>query len=116
MDSSNMNMANMFGKITEMQEKMQEAQKELENIVEEAEAGGGMVKVKANGKRQLVSIDLDKEVVDPEDTEMLEDLIVAGANKALQKAEKAGQDHIQKQYKDMLPDDMKNMDLSQFGL
>ena len=77
---SDFNMADMFGKIQEMQSKMQEAQEGLNDVVVEAEAGGGMVKVKANGNKQIVSIEMDKDVVDPEDKEMLEDLIVAGVN------------------------------------
>lgn len=99
----NQNMADMFGKFSEMQEKMQEVQQELEKVTVEAEAGGGMVKVRANGKRKVVSIDLDEDVIDPEDKEMVEDLVVAGVNKALDKAEEAAQDKMQNTYKDMIP-------------
>ena len=53
----------------------------------EATAGGGVVKVIASGKKQLVGIEIDPEVIDPEDVEMLQDLILAAANEALQKAE-----------------------------
>jgi len=109
------NMANMFGKIQEMQNKMQEAQQQLEQVEVEAEAGGGMVKVKANGNRKIVSIELDQDVVDPDDKEMLEDLIVAGINKALEKAEQAGQEKMQEVYKGMLPGGMGGMDLSKLG-
>ena len=109
------NMANMFGKIQEMQNKMQEAQHQLEQVEVEAEAGGGMVKVKANGNRKIVSIELDQDVVDPDDKEMLEDLIVAGINKALEKAEQAGQEKMQEVYKGMLPGGMGGMDLSKLG-
>src|SRR6056297_1540168 len=97
------NMADMFGKISELQAKVQEAQDELEKVEVEAEAGGGMVKVKANGKRKILSIKLDKDVIDPEDAEMLEDLVVAGVNKALDKAEEAAQERMQETYKDMMP-------------
>ena len=113
---SDFNMADMFGQLSNMQNKMKEAQESLEKVTVEAEAGGGMVKVKANGKRQIINIEIDKDVVDPEDKEMLEDLVVAGINKAMEKAEQAAQEYIQKSYKDMLPENMKNMDLSQFGL
>ncbi|MEX2363736.1 MAG: YbaB/EbfC family nucleoid-associated protein, partial [Balneolaceae bacterium] len=82
---SEFNMADMFGKIQEMQSRMQEAQHKLKDIEVEAEAGGGMVKVKANGQRQVVSIKIDPDAIDPNDAEMLEDLIVAGVNKALEK-------------------------------
>ncbi|NGP75193.1 YbaB/EbfC family nucleoid-associated protein [Balneolaceae bacterium YR4-1] len=111
------NMADMFGKISELQSKVQEAQEELEKVEVEAEAGGGMVKVKANGKRKILSIKLDKDVIDPEDAEMLEDLVVAGVNKALEKAEEAAQEKMQDAYKGMMPGGgIPGMDLSKLGL
>lgn len=107
----------MFGKISELQTKVQEAQEELEKVEVEAEAGGGMVKVKANGKRKILSIKLDKDVIDPEDAEMLEDLVVAGVNKALDKAEEAAQKKMQDAYKGMMPGGgIPGMDLSKLGL
>ena len=110
-------MADMFGKIQEMQSKVQDAQNKLGEIIVEAEAGGGMVKVKANGLRHIVSISIDKDVVDPNDSEMLEDLVVAGVNKALQKAEEEAQKMMQNAYKGMLPGGgIPGMDLSKFGL
>lgn len=113
----NNNMADMFGKFSELQEKMEEAKKELETVVVEAEAGGGMVKVKANGKRKVVSINLDEDVIDDDDKEMLEDLIVAGVNKALDKAEEAAQEKMQDTYKDMIPGGgIPGMDLGKLGL
>jgi DNA-binding YbaB/EbfC family protein len=114
---SDFNMADMFGKISNMQAKMKEAQDQLADVVVDAEAGGGMVKVKANGKRQVISIDLDKDVIDPEDKEMLEDLVVAGVNKALEKAEEAGKQKMQDIYKDILPGGgIPGMDMSKLGL
>ncbi|HMB41712.1 MAG TPA: YbaB/EbfC family nucleoid-associated protein [Balneolaceae bacterium] len=114
---SDFNMADMFGKISNMQAKMKEAQDQLADVVVDAEAGGGMVKVKANGKRQVISIDLDKDVIDPEDKEMLEDLVVAGVNKALEKAEEAGKKKMQDIYKDILPGGgIPGMDMSKLGL
>lgn len=114
---SNFNMADMFGKIQEMQSKMQEAQEGLNEVIVEAEAGGGMVKVKANGNKQIVSIEMDDDVVDPSDKEMLEDLIVAGVNKALEKAEAASKEKMQEMYKNMMPGGgIPGMDMSKFGL
>lgn len=114
---SQFNMADMFGKISDMQAKMEEAQERLAEVIVEAEAGGGMVKVKANGKREVLSIELDKDIVDPEDKEMIEDLVVAGVNRALEKAEEAGKQKIQEVYKDILPGGgLPGMDLSKFGL
>jgi DNA-binding YbaB/EbfC family protein len=114
---SDLNMADMFGKIQEMQSKMQEAQEGLNDVIVEAEAGGGMVKVKANGNKQIVSIEMDKDVVDPQDKEMLEDLIVAGVNKALEKADAASKEKMQEMYKGMIPGGgIPGMDMSKFGL
>ncbi|MBD3616993.1 MAG: YbaB/EbfC family nucleoid-associated protein [Gracilimonas sp.] len=114
---SDFNMADMFGKIQEMQSKMQEAQQGLNDVIVEAEAGGGMVKVKANGNKQIVSITMDDDVVDPADKEMLEDLIVAGVNKALEKAEEASKEKMQEMYKGMIPGGgIPGMDLSKLGL
>ena len=113
----NQNMADMFGKFSEMQEKMEKAKQELTKVEVEAEAGGGMVKVKANGKRKIRIIVLDEDVIDPDDAEMMEDLVVAGVNKALDKAEEAAQEHMQKIYKDMMPGGgIPGMDLSKLGL
>ena len=111
-------MADMFGKFSELQEKMEKAKQELSKLEVEAEAGGGMVKVTANGQRKILSIKLDEEVIDPEDTEMLEDLVVAGVNKALDKAEEAAQERMQETYKDMMPGGglPGGMDLGKLGL
>ncbi|MEX2600895.1 MAG: YbaB/EbfC family nucleoid-associated protein [Balneolaceae bacterium] len=115
--SNQPNMADMFGKFAEMQQKMKEAQDRLGEVEVEAEAGGGMVKVRANGRRELLAIDLDKDVIDPEEKEMLEDLVVAGVNRALEKAEQAGKQKMQEVYKDLIPGGgLPGMDLSKFGL
>ncbi|MCG2587632.1 YbaB/EbfC family nucleoid-associated protein [Rhodohalobacter sulfatireducens] len=114
---SDQNMADMFGKISNMQAKMKEVQDRLGELTVEAEAGGGMVKVTANGNRKIVSIDLDKDVIDPEDKEMVEDLVVAGVNKALEKAEDAAKEKMQEVYKDILPGGgIPGMDMSKLGL
>ncbi len=111
------NMADMFGKIQEMQAKMQETQAKLGSVIVEAEAGGGMVKVKANGLRQIISIAFDKDVIDPNDKEILEDLAVAGVNKAMELAEEAAKKHMQEAYKGMIPGGgFPGLDLSDFGL
>jgi len=110
-------MADMFGKISDMQNKMKEVQEQMASVIVDAEAGGGMVKVQANAKREILSITIDKDVIDPEDKEMLEDLIVAGVNKALEKAEEAGKAKMQEAYKDILPGGgIPGMDLGKLGL
>lgn len=70
-----------------MQKEMTSMQAELNEREFEASSGGGAVTVKANGKKEVVSISIDKDVVDPEDVEMLEDLVLAAANEALRGAE-----------------------------
>ena len=71
----------------EMQEKMEKAEEELENTVLTGTSGGGMVEVKCNGNKKITGITIKPEIVDPDDVEMLEDLIIAGVNDALEKAE-----------------------------
>ncbi len=77
------NMKEMMRQAQMLQKKMANLQEELEKREVEASAGGGMVKAVANGKPAIVSISVEKEVVDPEDVEMLQDLIVAAVNEAL---------------------------------
>ena len=70
-----------------MQEKMGQLQKELETKTVEAQAGGGMVRVVVNGKYEIVSLKIEKEVVNPEDIEMLQDLIAAAVNEGIRKSQ-----------------------------
>lgn len=71
----------------EMQDKMEKAQEELENTVLTGTSGGGMVEVDCTGLKKITGIRIKPEIVDPDDIEMLEDLIVAGVNDAITKAE-----------------------------
>lgn len=73
---------NMMKQVQKMQARMMEIQEQLAEERVEGTAGGGMVKAVANGKQEIVEITIDKEVVDPEDIEMLQDLIVAAVNQA----------------------------------
>ncbi len=107
------NMADLFGKMMEMQQKMTEAQSALAEKTTTAEAGGGMVTVTANGAGRVESIKLEKEVVDPEDLELLEDLIVAGVNKALEEAEQMRAAEVRNTAGSFLP---PGMDLGGLGL
>lgn len=70
-----------------MQKKMEEIQHELKERVVEGSAGGGMVTAQMNGRQELLSVKIDPEVVDPEDVEMLEDLVVAAVNQATKKSQ-----------------------------
>lgn len=81
-------MNKMFKQVQKMQAEMQRIQAELAEKEVEGTAGGGMVKVTANGKMEIVAVKIDKEVVDPEDIEMLEDLVTAAVNQALENAQK----------------------------
>ena len=81
------NMGNLMKQAQRMQKQMEEKTKELEDKEWEASAGGGAVTVRVSGKKEISSVKLSKEVVDPDDIEMLEDLIVAAANEALRKME-----------------------------
>ncbi|MBQ8233203.1 MAG: YbaB/EbfC family nucleoid-associated protein [Lachnospiraceae bacterium] len=83
------NMSNLMKQAQRMQRQMEEGQKELEVKEFTATAGGGAVEVKVNGKKEIVSVKLSEEVVDPDDIEMLQDLIVAATNEALRQAEEA---------------------------
>jgi DNA-binding protein, YbaB/EbfC family len=81
------NMGNMMKQMQKMQKQMEEMQKKLEETEVEASVGGGAVTCRANGKKEIISIKIDQSVVDPEDVEMLEDLILAAVNEALRNAE-----------------------------
>ena len=83
------NMSNLMKQAQRMQRQMEESQKELEIKEFTAASGGGAVEAVVNGKKEILSIKLSKEVVDPEDIEMLQDLVVAAVNEALRKAEDA---------------------------
>ncbi|MBF0302311.1 MAG: YbaB/EbfC family nucleoid-associated protein [Desulfamplus sp.] len=81
------NMGGMMKQAQQLQKKMMKMQEELATKTVEASAGGGMVKVIANGGQKIEAISLEKEVVDPEDIEMLQDLILAAVNDALAKSQ-----------------------------
>lgn len=81
------NMQGMMKKMQKMQKEMMEAQEALNAEQFEGAAGGGMVKVTVTGQREIVDVNLDAAVVDPEDIEMLQDLIVVATNEALKKVE-----------------------------
>ncbi len=90
------NMGNLMKQAQQMQEKLLKMQEELATRTIEASAGGGMVTVTVNGKSEVMSIKIEKEVVDPEDVEMLEDLVAAAVNEALRKAQEMMQEEMSK--------------------
>lgn len=89
-----MNMQQIIRQAQKMQKKMEEAQEEASLLELEASAGGGMVTVKVNGKQELLSIAIEKDVVNPDDIEMLQDLIVAAVNEGMKKAQAAMQEKL----------------------
>lgn len=81
------NMNKMMKQVQKMQSDMAKMQEELANKTVEATSGGGVVKVVANAKQELISIEIKPEAVDPEDVEMLQDLILAAVNEALRQGQ-----------------------------
>ena len=81
------NMQSMIRQAQKMQEDMAAKQEELDAREYEIKAGGGVVTVKINGKKEILAIDLDPEIVDPDDVETLTDLLVAGVNEAIKRVE-----------------------------
>ncbi|OPX85170.1 MAG: Nucleoid-associated protein [Pelotomaculum sp. PtaB.Bin104] len=81
------NMNKMMKQVQKMQQDMMKLQEELKSRTVESTAGGGMVKVIASGNNEVVAIEINPEAVDPEDVEMLQDLVLAAVNEALKKAQ-----------------------------
>ena len=81
------NFGNIMKQAKKMQEKIGQMQQELETKTTEAQTGGGMVRVVVNGKFEIVSLKIEKEVVNPEDIEMLQDLIAAAVNEGIRRAQ-----------------------------
>lgn len=81
------NMNNMMKQVQKMQKDMEKMQEEMAEKEVEVSAGGGAVVVKANGRKEILSITIKQEVVDPDDVEMLEDLVLSAVNEALRSAD-----------------------------
>ncbi len=90
------NMNNLMKQAQRMQRQMEESQRDLETKEFTAKAGGGAVEITCNGKKELQKVKLDKEVVDPDDVEMLEDLIMAAVNEAFRMADEASAEVMSK--------------------
>ena len=89
-------MGNIMKQAQKLQSKMLRLQEEMAEKTVETTAGGGMVKVIANGKQEITSIQIEKEVVDPDDVEMLQDLILAAVNDALVKSQEMVSEEMSK--------------------
>lgn len=90
------NMNSMMKKVQKMQQEMARTQQEIEEKEFSSTAGGGVIEAVVNGKKEVVKIKIDEDVVDPEDTETLEDLVVAAINDALKKADEYSQKEMGK--------------------
>ncbi len=87
MPGGGMNQAAMMKQAQKMQQEMLRMQEEMETKTYSASAGGGMVKAEVNGKNEIVSLQINPEAVDPDDVEMLQDMVIAAVNEALRTAE-----------------------------
>ena len=90
------NMQKQLAQVQAMQARMQQVQDEIEEKEIEASAGGGVVKVKVNGKKELLSVELKPEVVDPDDIETLQDLIVAAVNEGMRRITEISSEEMEK--------------------
>lgn len=104
---SKLGMGDILKQAQRMQEKMQQVQDELADKQVDGSAGGGMVTVTANGKQEIVAVKIDSQVVDPEDVEMLEDLILAAVNQAMEKAQELANDEMGKVAGGIMPPGFK---------
>lgn len=96
-------MQGMLKQVQKMQEEMQRVQQELGNKTVTEEAGGGMIKATVNGNKELVTIEIDPQVINVDEKEILEDLVVAAVNKAIQSANKMSEEELSKVTKGLIP-------------
>lgn len=106
-------MSKMMEKVKEVQEKMKAAQENLANVTATGESGAGMVKAVVNGKKQVVDLEIDADLLKPEDKEMAQDLVIAAVNKALEAVDAQVKEEMKKSTSGMLPD-IPGLDLGSF--
>lgn len=106
-------MNKMMEKVKEVQDKMKLAQEQLADVTVTGESGGGMVKVVVNGKKQVVDLEIDTELMKPEDKEMMQDLVIAAVNKALVDVDAQVKEEMKKSTEGLLPN-IPGFDLGSF--
>lgn len=106
-----MDMFNMMGKVKELQARLKEAQDNLVHVKATGESGGGMVRAVVNGKKQLLTVDIDPSLIKGDDKGILQDLIVAAVNKASEEAEILAKEELRKSTDGILPN-IPGLDLS----
>jgi nucleoid-associated protein EbfC len=104
-------MMKMMGKMKEVQARLKEAQDNLVNVQASGESGGGMVKATVNGKRQLISLDIDPTLLKADDKMVLQDLVVAAVNKAAEEADIRAKEELRKSTEGLIPN-IPGLDLS----
>jgi|SRR6185312_2966881 len=107
-------MMNMLGKVKEVQAKLKQIKDNLVHITVTSEAGGGMVRATINGDRQLVKLEIDNDLVKPEDKDMLQDLVVAAVNKGMKDIDEKIKEELKKGTEGILPN-IPGFDLGNFG-
>jgi DNA-binding YbaB/EbfC family protein len=105
-----LDMMGMLGKVKDFQAKMKDAQESLGQITQQGEAGAGLVKVIINGNKKLVKVDIDPDLIKVEDKEMLQDLVLAATNKAMDAIEDKIKDHLQTATQGMIPPGIPGLD------
>jgi len=97
-------MMKMMGQIKKTQELVKKAQEDLKNISETSESGAGLVKATVNGKKEVISIDINDSIINKKDKKIAQDLIVAAINKALKDVDFKSKEYIKSKTKDIIPD------------
>lgn len=106
-----LDMMKMMGKVKEMQARLKEAQDNLEKITASGEAGAGMVKAVVNGKKKLIALEIDPTILSSAEKILVQDLVVAAVNKAMEEAEIKAKEELKKSTEGMLPN-IPGLDLS----
>ncbi|MFO7258752.1 MAG: YbaB/EbfC family nucleoid-associated protein, partial [Bacteroidota bacterium] len=96
-------MMKMMGKMKEVQARIKEAQDNLVNVTATGESGGGMVKATVNGKRQLIALEIDPAIVKADDKIVLQDLVIAAVNKAMDEVEVLAREELRRKTEGLLP-------------